>query len=397
MPDRGLILLTTLAILLASPAAASAASPLSVEADRLEFSPDGRYIQADGHAVLVYDDLTLQAASLACRGKTVQAAGDVILTADTGELRADRLELDLETRAIAADRIRGRIGELFVRAEALTPAAPGGQALVGAGLTRCDLPVPCYELQAGRITLAGRKVAIERGWLAVKGRRILPLPRLALDLDRIEDWPRLSGGYDQRGLYVGARFAAPLGDRDKLDLVLAGELATIDALTIRPSLVWRPREGRTIEPWLAYSSAGRYQAGLDAATALGQPGAADGAWTVAAFCSQAAGGGEPELAEAGVVLSWLNRAPPGNLTEISLSLGRTWTDGVPAPLRRFRAEIARRAGSAWGLDLEFAYEAAARSWEEGSLGLTRYFHCYYLRLGYDWTEGAIGVSGGLQF
>ena len=88
---------------------------------------------------------------------------------------------------------------------------------------------------------------------------------------------------------------------------------------------------------------------------------------------------------------------PGNQTEIGLSLGRAWTDGVPAPILRLEADAARRTGSSWGLDLRFIYEATARNWDEGALGVTRYFHCYYLRLGYDWTESTIGLSGGILF
>ncbi len=397
MFHRGLILLTVLAMLLSSSSAVSAASPLSVEADRLEFSTDGQLIQADGHAVLVYEDLTLRAASLVCQGRIVKASGDVVLITGTGELHADRLELNLETRSITAEKIRGQIGQFFVRAETLEPAVPSGQALLGAGFTRCNLTTPCYELQAGRITIDGKKVTIERGWLVLKGRRILPLPRLVLDPDRIEAWPTLSGGYDQRGLYLGAEFAIPMGESDKLDLILAGELATIDVLTIRPSLAWRPQAGKIIEPWLEYSSTGRYQAGLDVSTALGKSSAGSGAWSLAAFWSQATGGSEPDLREAGATLRWLNRVGPGNVTELGLSLGRSWAEGVSDPLVRLHGEAARRAGSAWGLDLEFTYEALAQDWEEGSLGVTRYFHCYYLRLGYDWTAGSLGVSGGLQF
>ena len=397
MLQRGSILLTVLAILLALPTAVSAAGPLSVEADRLEFSTDGQLIKADGHAVLVYEDITLRAASLVCQDTIVKASGDVVLITSTGELHADRLELNLETRAIAAEKIRGQIGQFFIRAETLEPLASAGQALLGAGFTRCKLPTPCYELQAGRITIAGKKVTIERGWLALKGHRVLPLPRLTLNLDRVEAWPALSGGYDRRGLYLGAEFAIPLGEGDKLDLVVAGELATIDALTIRPSLAWRPQAGKIVEPWLEYSTSGRSQAGLDLSTALGRSSAGSGAWSLAAFWSQAAGGPEPELRETGATLRWLNRVSPGNETELGLSLGRSWTAGTSDPLLRLRAAATRRTGSSWGLDLQFTYETLARDWETGSLGVTRYFDCYYLRLGYDWTEGALGVSGGLQF
>lgn len=398
MFHRGLILLTVLAILLTLPSVVSAANPLSVEADRLEFSTDGQLIQADGNAILVYEDLTLRAASLVCQGKIIEANGDVVLITGTGELHADRLELDLETRSIAAEMIRGQIGQFFVRAEKIEPAEPSGQALLGAGFTRCNLSTPCYELQAGRITIDGKAVTIEYGWLLLKGRRVLPLPRLVLDPDRIEAWPTLSAGYDRRGLYLDAEFAIPLGESDKLDLVLVGELATIDALTLRPSLAWRPQAGKTIEPWVEYSSADRYRAGLDVSTALGQPSAAgSGAWSLAAFLLQSTGGFEPDLREAGATVRWLNHISPGNMTELELSLGRSWAEGVSSPLVRLHAEANGRAGSAWGLDLKFTYEASARNWEEGSLGVSRYFHCYYLRLGYDWTTGALGISGGLQF
>jgi len=421
MFHRWQVLLTALALVLVLPLAVAAQSPLSVEADSLEFSADGQIIQAQGHVFMVYGDITLRAEALICRGKKVQAMGSVTLTSGTDELQADQLELDLETKAWSAKAVHGRLGQFYVRGETIAPGAPGEQILSGAGLTRCNLAVPCYELQAGRITVAGSKVTVERGWLALKGRRLLPLPRLSLDVERIEDWPSLSGGYDERGFFLGGEFALPL--TGTTNLVLSGELATADPFSLRTSLVWRPDDRTRLEPWLDYSSADGFGAGFDGSIGLGVLTAkisishewaeslqetrlsiagpawdwAGGQLSLEGFWARSSAVAEPERMEAGTSLTWSTVNTAGNRAEVSLSLGRAWESGSAAPLLRLHADATRRFAPDWGVGLEFTYDTIGHTWDEGLVSLTRYMHCYYLRLGYDWTKNTVGLSGGLVF
>lgn len=261
--------LIALLMMVLVPVATLGAASLSVEADLLEFSTDGQSVRAEGHAILVYEDIELRAASLTVEGQIVKARGQVRLTSAQGVLSADLIELNLQTREIFAEGIRGRIGDFYVRGTSIAPGAPGQdqQVLMDAGVTRCDRDIPCYELQAGRITITGRKVTVARGWLAIKGLRVLPLPRVTLDLDRTGEWPRLYGGYGPDGLHVGASVTSPISD--SAGLILAGEVAVDDPLSVRAALAWQASQNALVEPWLEYSSADGYGAGLDTTFKLG--------------------------------------------------------------------------------------------------------------------------------
>lgn len=415
------VIVLVLAALLSTPggASAEAVSPLTVNADRLEFDADGRHIAAEGHAVLNYEDITLRAAALTYDRGTVLASGGAELTTAEGYLAADWISFDLQNRAYTAEGIRGKLGDLFVRGARLNPEPSGGHRLEEAGVSRCDLAVPCYQLQAGRITLYGRKITIEGGWLALKGRRILPLPRLALDLDRVDDWPKLTAEIGVHGLLLGARF--PLSLSPGADLLLAGEAATDGHYVLRPSLRWHPAAGLTVEPWLEQVSETGTHGGLDLSLRTGGTLAslslayglsarsleADlsvtgnarplgrGSLSPGVFLSYA-GSSVEETNRAGAVLRW-SAGRPGRTTALSLTVGGTAVSGLATPNLIIGAAIDYRLNEAWSIDADLAFDAAENAWDSAEWGLTRHLHCFYLRLGHDPLAGQWGLTGGINF
>lgn len=402
------------------PAPALAQASLAIEADKLQFAANGQ-IQAEGNVTLSYLDIILRADALTADRNKVQAYGHVRLVSKTAALTADRLEIDLRSRALAAENLKGRMGEFFLHGASLQTDGRGGEVLTGAGLTRCDLERPCYELQAARITIHGRKVTVERGWLVVKGFRVLPLPRLVLDLDRLAEWPLLDLGYGADGLQLGMAMTWPLADN--LDATLAGRVASADPFYVRAALAWQPTAGFSVAPWTAYSVADGLSAGLGSAfeldpltarldlerdwelglttmalSALGPrlPFAAGGL-TLGAFWAVERSDAGATGNEAGARLAWQSETSAEGRLVLGLDAGWAWTDADARPLLRLKLETARRLSEAWGFDLALTYETGAAVWDEAALGLTRYFHCFYWRLGYDWVEDTVMVSGGIDF
>lgn len=408
------------ALLLASgPVSAEGAAPLSVAADRLEFDAGARRIAAAGHVILTYGDINLSAAAVEYDRGLVLATGGVELTAAEGHLVADWLALDLMTRTYTAEGLHGRLGEFFIRGARLEPAATGGHRLEEAEVSRCDLAVPCYQLRAGRITLHGRKITIEKGWLALKGRRILPLPRLTLDLDRMDRWPQLRAELGAHGLLLGARLPFPLAA--DTELVLDGEAATDGHYALRPSLLWRPAPDLAVEPWVEQAAETGARGGLDLDL---RAGAAHLSLSLAynpperAFEADAAvdGPSRPfmggslvpgaywsyadapsgETSRAGGVLRW-SFGQPGRTAVLSLTAGGRTAAGIVTPEVLVGAAADYRLNEAWGLDADLAYDAAADAWRVTDLGLIRHLHCFYLRLGHDPRAGGWSLTGGIVF
>ncbi|MGE5551074.1 MAG: hypothetical protein ACM3ZC_11175 [Bacteroidota bacterium] len=397
-----------------------AAEPLAIEADTLELSTDGRLISATGHVTLTYLDIVLRAASVVYEGDTVKASGMVELITENGHLFAERLDLNLKTRGLSAASVHGLYADLAIRADLIDSMRQGEGILGRAGVTRCDLGVPCYELRAGRIIISGRKITVERGWLALKGLTLLPLPRLTLDLDRVEDWPRLSARFETLGLVLGAELTVPTGEASSL--VFQGEAATGGLLSLRPSYVWQPTTATTIELWGSLSTREGSSAGIDAAFAVGgapvalamrmdwrldlvagEMSAVLSSWELAAgrlnltgFWNRTVSRRENERTEAGVSIRWSERGPEDKHT-LALVLGREWRGRSPLPLVRIEAGLNDPIASDWSWDTEFRYDVTGRAWLSGKVGFTRRLHCYFLRLGYDWIDASVALNAGLTF
>lgn len=416
-----LVILAGIVLCLIAACTSLAAGRIDIEADSIEFSADGRVVSAAGRVTLSHDDLQLQAETLSCRGSIIQAAGGVILTTREGTLHADWLELNLDTMEIMAEGLHGDLNGFFVRARSIEPGDGDSQALREVGLTRCDAALPCYEILAGRIGISGNKVTIERGWLALKGRRFLPLPRMTMDLDHLDEWPSLNAGIDDRGLYVEAGLTVPVGDEH--GLILTGTISSAEALALRTAFAWRPGDRFELQPWVSYSQADGWQGGLEAAASLGSLLAeletsysqtdsrttssltitgpywavSHGALQLAGFLTRDQGGSEPERLTSGATIAWTAGNSPRNRYRYDLSLGRTWSAGTEEPLIKVGAEMNSEFASGWGVDLAFSYDVHNDLWDAGRFGLVRRFHCYYVRLGYDWTDSVVSASAGIDF
>ncbi|NLG84282.1 MAG: hypothetical protein GX493_06680 [Firmicutes bacterium] len=384
------ILLFLLFFALHPASADDATPPLLMDAERLELAADGGYILAEGEAVLVYGELVLRAQKVLYREGKVVAEGEVTLTAGEDVLSAARVTVDLAPRTVTGEEIRGRLRGYFIRAEEINPTATGGMEFSAAGITRCDRSVPCYEFLAGRLVLEGRRVTVEHAWLVLGGRRLIPLPRLTLDLDRREEWPRLAGGYDERGLYLDLSFATDL--RPSLGFVFGSTASTAHGLAVKIALPWRPHEKLKIEPTLAYTATTGFTPGLT----LGGPSwnlgsgtlALEGYWT--GETTDATG----MISETALVLRWW-RTTTEEEDELTLTFGRQ--EGFSSPFLSLRASSSRRLNARWGVALTGEYRLAPGHWEKAEMAGIRYFHCYYVRFGWDLLKGDLRLTGGIRF
>ena len=410
-----------LVVLLSQARVAWAAGSISLEADNLEFSSDGQTVMASGHAHLVYQDLSLQAETLTRRGDLVTATGGVHFVFAQGELEAESIEVNLATSAYRAKKVRGRLASFYITSEEILPGESGEEILRNATLTRCSLEVPDYALVAGTITIRANRIEISQGWLTLRGRRILPLPRLKLDPERLQNWLHLGAGYGEEGLFIGLGLPIPLTER--MDLAIDGTFATQDPVSLRAALEWQPNGQFQLSPWVGYSLNDGTSAGLGLQFTLA-------GLTASAELSESLASGEstkevslsgPDWKVAGGALSiktaWKKTEASPDQT-VDLSLTAQWrrpgaSDGDSLLLAltaarleeggewsselRLHTEISRRLGPDWGIDLSLTYEIIGGTIPEFNTSLTRYLHCFFLRGGYDWSAGTFSFSGGIDF
>ncbi|MGQ9778691.1 MAG: hypothetical protein ACUVRM_02270 [Bacillota bacterium] len=373
--------------------ASGATPPLLIEAEKLELAADGTYLLAEGRVMLVYGELTLRAQRAIYQEGKVTAEGEVVLSAGQDLLHAARLTVDLGDKAISGEEVHGHLNGYFIRAKSLNPVAAGGMELKETALTRCDRTLPCYEFRADRLLLEGRRVTVERAWLVLLGRRLTPLPNITLDLDRLDEWPSLAGGYDERGLYLNVSFTMAL--QSHLALVLAGEFSTGAGASFKIATPWRPDGKMKVEPWLAFAPAKDVQLGL----AITGPSwnLDNGAMAVQGYWKIYPSGPEEEISEAGLAIRWSRNLSPEENDEIGLVVGRRWGPTADHPLLSLRVASSRRVNENWGVALSCRYNLAAGSWEEAELAGIRYFHCYFVRFGLDLLTGEVRLSGGIRF
>ena len=412
----------TLAVLFCLlPGIAAAADLLTVEADDLEFNTDGQSVLAVGHVLLSYRDITIKADRLSKEAAIIKASGHVYVTTETASLAAEEIEMNLETKAISAASLSGRIGDLNLSAASLTSVENGELILNDTVLTRCNLENPCYTLRAGRISISGNIVTLDRGWLVLKGLRVLPLPKIRLDFDRADTWPRINLGHGEDGFFASIRY--PITLNEATNLILEGKIAAEDPLAVSAELAWHPDPRLTLTPWIAYSVADGVQFGLNsawnmdefwaaletgygldadlwtAALSFGGPRYefAGGLLTLQGFLNGSLQGAVTGPLTAGAMVYWPLPASETGQGGLGLTIGGTWIGGSPELLAKVEVDWEQVISSDFSINTGLSYDLAGHDWLRAGFGFTKHWDCYYLSLGFDFASDALSVSGGIDF
>lgn len=199
-----LALLAVLLILLSGPAGAAdqpkppkssttisaksaTSQPIHVTADRLAYSRETEVYEAEGHVVVVQGMLRLTAdhAQIDMLSGKLVATGHAHLTDPSSELKAERLELDVNTDAgvIAEATLYMKDSNTFVQGRLLQRFSEDHYRIKEGSFTNCDAKngeIPAWRFKFTDVDLqAGESLYGKDLWFCVNDVPLLPLPALS--------------------------------------------------------------------------------------------------------------------------------------------------------------------------------------------------------------------------
>lgn len=132
---------------------------IHIEADQLTFDTETGVVEATGSVKVTIDDMVYYTESITY---DMQKASGV-MTSFNGTVYSER-NVKLSGASVALSEDTTTISEV--------------------NLTRCELDNPHYQFSAKEVTIAGKKIRLERVVLRIKGVPVFYLPRLIMDLER---------------------------------------------------------------------------------------------------------------------------------------------------------------------------------------------------------------------
>jgi len=189
----------------------------SLSADEAQYDLSQQQARAQGHALLIYDDVTLRADALDANLESgqVTAVGGVTVVQGPRRLTADRAEYNVKRQAGTLLRATAGVGPALFRGERLV-VSPRQFSVYSASFTTCPLPHPDYEVRARSITLyPGDRVVARHAAIYFYGHRLLSLPTLSQNLNPDREAPGIlpRAGYSRLdGPFAGLAYGfAPGG------------------------------------------------------------------------------------------------------------------------------------------------------------------------------------------
>ncbi|MBI3947700.1 MAG: LPS-assembly protein LptD [Armatimonadetes bacterium] len=201
------------------PPRAPGEAAVDMEAETVTLVPE-RLARATGDVVVTRppDTLRAQEATYDLRTGVIAATGDVVLSRPSGELRGARLSYNVQTGAAAAEEVRVEIPApeadvtYYIEGESVS-GTRAEMVARDALFTTCPGAHRHYAVRAREIVLRPGERVVARGVsLLVLGRRVITLPRLALNLGPERRGPLLFprlliGRTDLIGIQTGFRLA----------------------------------------------------------------------------------------------------------------------------------------------------------------------------------------------
>lgn len=259
-------------------------APITVEAESIQYSVDGKRFVARTGVRVEFEDVVLRAGLVEAdldRSEFTASGGVVIERAGT-TLSCAAAFYNWDSKVLNLVDASTVIDGVIVKGDRID-AGTDRLTVTGGSFTRCDLPVPEYRISTARLTIyPGKRLIAEDAWLWVAERRLVPVPRLVLPLRAKPgpvgapstpevDWgqelplvPRL-GYSEEDGVSAGFTYRFYTGERSRA-------WADVDLAT---------KQGLSVEANYAYAFEPDLEALLQAGVATGEPA------TFKVWCSRA--------------------------------------------------------------------------------------------------------------
>jgi lipopolysaccharide export system protein LptA len=194
--------LSLLPFLCASALRAAAAEPqpsetVTIQADAVQLDLDRGRTQAQGSALLSYQDLRLHADQITAEENTgeVQASGHLSLTQNGRRLQGDLLHYNFRSEEGALSQARLEEQGVIIRGESLE-FSPQKMVARNAYFTTCDLPDPHYTFGASLITLTAAqtgpgqrpqsgRLTLNRATVTYHHRRLFTVPHYSVSVGQL--------------------------------------------------------------------------------------------------------------------------------------------------------------------------------------------------------------------
>lgn len=193
--------------------------PILIDAESIEYSPEGTVVRASGVVKVEYEDLLLTADDLEVDlvAEKLVATGRVVV--QKGGIRAEGIYLlyDFKNDRSEMRDVSTEVEGVRLKGEALT-VDPHGLHLVNGYFTKCDLPMPEYRISTTHLEVyRGKRIVAEGATIWVGERPLFTMPRIVLSLGPGKVWqaeipiPRLTYSLDG-GLTLGLVYSYPPND-----------------------------------------------------------------------------------------------------------------------------------------------------------------------------------------
>ncbi len=190
-----------------SPSVSPGTTPIDVTATRIDYLQDQEVYEADGSVVIVQGKtrLTADHVTIQTLPGVLIATGHVHLSDPVSDLRAERLELNVNTEAgvVTHGRLYLKTTNSSVSGRLLQRFSEDHYRAKDGTFTNCDAgegQVPAWRFRFQDLDLnAGDSVAMKGGWFCVADVPVIPLPTLTYPLTtRRSGFLIPNAGYDNR-------------------------------------------------------------------------------------------------------------------------------------------------------------------------------------------------------
>ncbi|MSR65439.1 MAG: LPS-assembly protein LptD [Verrucomicrobiae bacterium] len=150
-----LVVFLSLPLAWAGTADSSSDKQVDISADQVEYDQNTRTAHANGHAVIVKDDvrLTCDKAKYNQDSKELFADGNVRFRRGNQEWICESLYYNFETKALTVDKSRSNQGRWFMQSDSTKDAGTNRYEAAKGYLTTCDYPEPHWRITYKRLEI----------------------------------------------------------------------------------------------------------------------------------------------------------------------------------------------------------------------------------------------------